>query len=122
MEKNHSPIKLTVLISVADVLVDLKNRGYKQQFMRQSAWLYCPELYLTITAEQFNVDESYHFEEVSSPDGDRVLYAICTSDGIKGFLIDTYGVYTDNMSLEMAKKLGMLKQEESPQSWIKTKS
>jgi hypothetical protein len=55
--------------------------------------------------EDFTVDEAYFFEEISNPDEDRMLYAISSSAGVKGFLIDTCGVYMDNISQEMMEKL-----------------
>lgn len=96
-----------VRISVADALTDLKNRGYKKEFRRNSTDLYCIELKEWIAPEQFNVDEYYHFEEISSPDIDRVIYAISVNAGIKGVLVDAYGVYADNISSEMVQKLSL---------------
>lgn len=102
-----------VPISVADALSDLKNRGYRKEFRRDPTGLYCIELHEWIAPEQFNVDEYYHFEEISSPDIDRVLYAISSSSGIKGVLVDAYGVYADNISLEMSQKLSLVQNPSS---------
>jgi hypothetical protein len=52
-------------------------------------------------SENFNVDEPYYFEEIETPDADRMLYAISLSQGVKVFLIDTRNVYMDNISREM---------------------
>lgn len=38
----------------------------------------------------------YRFEGVSNPDDMSILYAIETTDGTKGTLIDAYGVYSDD--------------------------
>jgi len=85
--------------SLVDALDDLKKRGYEADFETQSNSLYCSEL------EEFNVDEVYRFEEASSPEDNSVLYAISSSAGVKGSLVDGYGAYSDNLSFEMAKKL-----------------
>lgn len=38
----------------------------------------------------------YRFEGISNPDDMSILYAIETSDGRKGTLIDAYGMYSDD--------------------------
>lgn len=91
--------------SLIDALADLKTRGYTLDFDIEPECLYCGELDIRVTPEEFNVDEYYRFEENSSPGDNSVLYAISAYPGIKGVLVDAYGVYAENMSFEMAKKL-----------------
>jgi hypothetical protein len=67
--------------------------------------LYCVELQRLVRPDEFKVDEFIRFEVVFNPDADRILYAISLSMGEKGFLIDTCNVYTDNISMEMTRKL-----------------
>lgn len=90
--------------SLVDALADLKNRGYAIDFRKDPRWLYCYVFDLWITPEQFNVDEVYRFEEGSDPDDNAVVYAISSYSGIKGTLIDSYGVYAEHMTFEMAQK------------------
>jgi hypothetical protein len=42
---------------------------------------------------------------MSSTDDNSVLYAIHSKKGIKGLLVDAYGVYAENISEAMRKKL-----------------
>jgi hypothetical protein len=93
--------------SLVDALYDLKSRGYEADFEIQPNCLYCGELDLRVQPEEFMVDEIHRFEENSSPDDNSVLYAISSSAGVKGTLVDAYGVYAENMSFEMAQKLRM---------------
>jgi hypothetical protein len=86
-------------------LTDLKKRGYKEEFRQEPSCVFCYVLDLWIAPEQFNVDEFYRFEDNSSPDDNIVLYAISSYTGIKGTLIDAYGVYAENMTFKMAKEL-----------------
>ena len=53
----------------------------------------------------FKVDKTYRFEGMSSTDDNSVLYAISSKNGIKGLLVDAYGVYAENISEAMRKKL-----------------
>lgn len=90
---------------IVETLNELKRKEYKLKFRRETTCLYCLELHLWILPDDFTVDASYHFEELSDPDADRILYAISSVEGIKGFLVDTCNVYADNISPEMMEKL-----------------
>ena len=64
----------------------------------------CASLDIGIQPEDFQVDEVYRFEG-SSTDDNSILYAISSKNGIKGLLVDAYGVYDENISEEMRKRL-----------------
>jgi hypothetical protein len=91
--------------SLVDALEDLKQRGYEADFEAETACLYCGDLDLRLNPEQFNVDEIYRFEGDSNPDDNAVVYAISSTTGVKGTLVDGYGAYSENLSFDMAKKL-----------------
>ncbi len=91
--------------SLIDALDDLKKRGYEADFATQTVCLYCGDLDLRLYPEEFNVDETYRFEGDSNPDDSAVLYAISSSTGLKGTLVDGYGAYSNSLSFEMARKL-----------------
>ncbi|WP_299002578.1 hypothetical protein [uncultured Tenacibaculum sp.] len=42
---------------------------------------------------------------MSSPGDNSVVYAIQTKTGVKGVLVDAFGVYADSLSPEMIQKL-----------------
>jgi hypothetical protein len=44
------------------------------------------------------VDEFYRFEGMTNPDDSSILFAISSSDGLKGTLGDAYGVYAENLN------------------------
>ena len=60
-----------------------------------------------IWTEDFEVDEFYRFEGMSSTDDNSILYAISSKNGIKGLLVDAYGVYSENLNEKMIQKLKM---------------
>jgi hypothetical protein len=91
--------------SLVDALTDLKKRGYDADFATETVCLYCGELDIRFNPEEFNVDETYRFEGDSNPDDNAVLYAISSSTGVKGTLVDSYGMYAENLSFAMVKKL-----------------
>ena len=91
--------------SMADALDDLRKRGYEADFETQSPCLYCSDLDLRLIEEEFQIDEVYRFEEDSSPDSNAVVYAISSSAGIKGTIVDGLGAFSGNTSFEMTTKL-----------------
>jgi hypothetical protein len=91
--------------SITEIVADFKKRGYESEFRREADCLYCIGMDYPITPGSFMVDEYYHFEDTSYTDGDRTLYAISTTQGIKGYLVEASFVYEDNISPEMAEKL-----------------
>jgi hypothetical protein len=102
--------------ALANVLNELKKNHYKLELRREATCLYCEELQEWIAPGEFNIDESYYFQETDTPDADRMLCAISLSRGGKGFLIDSCNVYTDNISDEMTQKLGWDRIEITDQS------
>lgn len=91
--------------SLTDALDDLKKRGYEADFATQTVCLYCGDLDIRLDPEDFHVDEVYRFERNSNPDDNSVLYAISSSTGVKGTLVDGYGAYSEYLNFEMIKKL-----------------
>src|ERR1700741_3899614 len=91
--------------SLVDALDDLKKRGYEADFATETICLYCGDLDIRLDPEDFHVDEVYRFEGNSNPDDSSVLYAISSSTGVKGTLLDIYGTYSELLNFEMARKL-----------------
>jgi len=91
--------------SLVDALNDLKKRGYTADFATDTICLYCGDLDLRLDPEEFHVDEVYRLDGDASPGGNSVIYAISSSNGIKGTLVDAYEAYSENLSYEMVKRL-----------------
>ena len=91
--------------TLSEAINALQNRGYTYNFNLNPHCLECAALKLEIHPENFKVDEMHRFEGISSTDDNSILYAISSKDGIKGTLVDAYGVYAQNISEEMRKKL-----------------
>ena len=91
--------------SLIDAFDDLRKRGYEADFATDSVCLYCGDLDIRLNPEEFNIDEVYRFEGDSNPDDNTILYAISSTTGVKGTLVDSFGAYAENLSFEMAKKL-----------------
>lgn len=91
--------------TLSETMAHLQKTGYTNDFNLCSGHLECNALKLKLHPEDFKIDESHRFEGMSSTDDNSVLYAIQSKKGIKGLLVDAYGVYAENISEAMRKKL-----------------
>lgn len=91
--------------TLSEAVNDLQSRGYTCDFNLKPHCLECPSLKLEIHPEDFVVEETYRFEGMSSTDDNSIIYAISSKKGIRGTLVDAYGVYAENISERMRKKL-----------------
>ena len=75
-------------ISPEDAMSDLKKKGYKADldFGTDPFGLYSGDLDMRLNPEAYQVDQKYHFDEPSNPNGDEDVYAITSFTGVKGFL------------------------------------
>jgi hypothetical protein len=91
--------------TLTEALNDLKKRGYTADFNLYPNWIECRSLDIWLKPEEFHVDEVYRFEGLNNPDDSAVLFAVRSTSGIRGTLLDAYGVYATAMSPTMMKKL-----------------
>ncbi len=91
--------------TLSEAINDLQASEYPYDFNLKPECLECASLNIEIHPEDFKVDKTYRFEGMSSTDDNSVLYAISSKNGIKGLLVDAYGVYAENISEAMRKKL-----------------
>ena len=84
--------------SLGDALVDLKQRGYETDFdfEKEKFCLYCEDLEVTLDTEEFHVDEVYKFQLYTDPYRNSIVFAITSTTGVKGILVDEYEVGPDN--------------------------
>jgi hypothetical protein len=81
--------------SLENALDDLRKRGYEANFESQAFCLYCGDLDLRLDPDDFHIDEIHHFESNADPQK-PAIYAITSTTGVKGVLVDTSVVNADN--------------------------
>lgn len=91
--------------TLSEAINDLQAKEYTYDFNLKPECLECASLKIQIQPENFKVDKTYRFEGMSSTDDNSILYAISSKNGIKGLLVDAYGVYAENISEVMRRKL-----------------
>jgi hypothetical protein len=93
--------------SLSEATNDLRARGYKYDFNLKPECIECPALQLQLSPEKFTIDEFHHFEGMSSTDDNSIVFAITAENGLKGVLVDAYGVYASSLNDSMIKKLSI---------------
>lgn len=93
--------------TLSEAIHDLKRRQYIYDFNLKSECVECHGLQLQLTPEHFTVDEFHRFEGMSSTDDNSIVFAITSDKGVKGVLVDAYGVYASNLSEGMIKNLSI---------------
>jgi hypothetical protein len=91
--------------TLSEAMQSLESRGYTNDFNLHPEWIECPPLKLRLAPAQFHVDEVHRFEGMTDPDDSAILFAISSSDGVKGLLVDAYGLYANSLSPLMIDKL-----------------
>lgn len=94
--------------SLSQAVNDLSKRGYTLSFEAKKNELECSDGSLH-QPDHFEIKEVYRFEGMSSASDNAVVYAIETSDHKRGTLVDSYGVYAENLTPEMAKKMSFVR-------------
>lgn len=93
--------------SLSEATNGLRARGYTHDLNLKPDCIECPALQLQINPERFVVDEFYRFEGMSSTDDNSIVFAISSDNGLKGVLVDAYGVYASNLNDDMIKRLAI---------------
>lgn len=57
--------------------------------------------------EDFEITEVYRYEGDSNPDEESTVYGIESKDGVKGILVTSYGMYIEDASEDLLKKLAL---------------
>ncbi len=89
--------------TLTEALTDLKKKGYTENLNLKPDCIECRSLQLY--PGDFMIDSFYRFEGASNPDDNSIVYAISSNKGIKGTLVDAYGMYADSLNEDMIRKL-----------------
>ena len=82
-------------IGEATVLKELVRRGFTDGFRVVDGGLRSLSTGTLLRTEGLVIRDVYRFEGVSDPDDMAVVYAIESATGVRGTLVDAFGVYAD---------------------------
>lgn len=92
--------------TLVEALNGLKERGYTLDFNLANGVLHNTEENLVLQPEDFSIAEVHRFEGMSDPGDNSIVYGIVSDKyNVKGVFVNAYGVYSDDISEELLKKL-----------------
>ena len=92
--------------TMVEALAGLKERGFSLDFNLTNGALHNSTENIVLQPEDFRICEVHRFEGMSDPGDNSVVYGIESDKyGIKGVFVNGYGVYSDDISDQLLKKL-----------------
>lgn len=92
--------------TLSEAINDLTKRGYTTNFNVESDCIVCVDNLIRLHPDEFQIDETYRFQEMSDLDNESILYAISSpQNNMKGLLVNAYGVYSETATTELVEKL-----------------
>jgi len=82
-------------LTVQDAVQGLKERGFTDNLELAGNVLRAVGSGRSYTATELTIIEHHRFEGASDPDDMAVVYGILSDDGMRGIVVDAYGVYAD---------------------------
>jgi hypothetical protein len=81
--------------TLTHVVEELTRRGYNEHFRVADGRLHALGTGQRFETKDVVIRGYYRFEGVSDPDDMAIVYAIETKSGMRGVLVDAFGVYAD---------------------------
>ena len=93
--------------NLVEGIKSLKAQGYVEDFNLRQNCIECRNGSFKVFHNEFKIDKFFRIEgDDSSPDNSSILYAISSEKlGLKGVLVNSYGIYSDDIADEMLAKL-----------------
>ncbi|QEC52745.1 hypothetical protein EDD80_11276 [Anseongella ginsenosidimutans] len=98
--------------TLSRVMEKLSEHGYGQEFRITGKGCELTDTGDTFAPEDLLIVRVFRFEGVSDPADMSVLYAVETSGGTKGYLLDAFGTYSDYDTDLFAKFISQVPVEE----------
>src|SRR5947208_3470895 len=95
-EYNEANDRATHMTDLEKCLNKLESQGYTDQYKVEKGKLLDLTIDKKYKAKDVKAVNFFRFEGITDPEDMSILYAIETSDGRKGTLVDAYGMYSDD--------------------------
>lgn len=91
--------------TLVESIEEFRKKEYTEDFIVENDLLKCKETGESFWPEDVKIESTERYEGDSNPDDMSIIYAISSSSGTKGILIDAYGVYADLSISEFIKNV-----------------
>lgn len=95
--------------TVSEAINALRKQGYTEDFNIEGDFIVRNTG--SFSANDFEIADVYRYEGNSDPADEAAVYAIKSSNGLKGTLVTGYGASSDSMSNEMLQKLKLAQRD-----------
>jgi len=103
MEEKKLNVSFGTLSETINGLVKL---GYTHDFNIKDECIVCARANITLSPDDFQIDQVYRFDGDSDPEYQSILYAISsTKFDVKGTLVNGYGTSSDETTTKLIEKL-----------------
>ena len=85
----------TGYLTVACAVDDLTRRGFTEDFRAVDGRLRTSGTGATVAPEDLVIREYHRFEGISDPDDMAIVYGVEARNGLRGTVVDAFGVYSD---------------------------
>ncbi|MCW5907650.1 MAG: phosphoribosylpyrophosphate synthetase [Chitinophagales bacterium] len=96
---------MQVYATLVEAINALRAKGYNRDFNLRQDCIECSQSGAQLSAADFEITETYHFDGSTDVDDEVVLYAIESKTGLKGILVNAFGIYSDSASDELIAKI-----------------
>jgi hypothetical protein len=94
--------------TLIDAIEHYRKEGYIEDFNLRQNCLECRNGAFRVFHNEFRIDKFYRFDQDTDPADQTIIYAISSPKyGLKGILINAYGVYSEPLTDEMVSALAM---------------
>ena len=92
--------------TLSETINGLVKLGYTHDFNIQEECIICHRTNITLSPDDFQIDQVYRFDGDSDPDYQSILYAISSLKfDVKGTLVNGYGISSDETATKLIEKL-----------------
>ena len=82
-------------LTVSCAVEDLTRRGFTEDFRVVDGKLRAAGTRETFRPEELVISEFHRFEGISDPDDMAIVYGVEARNGVRGTVVDAFGVYSD---------------------------
>lgn len=96
--------------TASEAVNDLIRRGYTTDFtlLTDKNCIICNHSSIELSPDEFEIDEIYRFEGPTDPGDEMIVFGVSSEKHrVKGVLVNAFGVYSDNKTSDITKKLHM---------------
>jgi hypothetical protein len=109
-----APDRKVEYLTVACAVDGLTRRGFTEDFRVVDGKLRATGTRETFRPEELVISEFHRFEGISDPDDMAIVYGVEASNGLRGTVVDAFGVYADPVLSALMARVP-IRQTASPQ-------